>query len=172
MKPEVAISLYKLDNLSSESIVDLANEWLKEGIFTESLSEIIFEKKPSMSTVGPLFESALKEIGIDIPTKIEAAKVALKDTIQRMVSGETDLMEGANFIYLKIYLKIIDELPDGEYVGTNLRLEHIFCWLREIWDCRDGSMILYYSDLPRDQAEIKFLAHLKEESEKWLTLKI
>jgi len=172
MKPEVALSLYILDNLPSESIVNLANEWLTEGIFTESLSEIIFEKSPSMSTIGPLFESALKEIGIDTPTKIEAAKVVLKDTIQKMVSGETDLMEGANFIYWNIHHKITDELPDGEYLGTNLRLEYIFCWLREIWDCRDGSMILYYSDLPRDQAEKKFLAHLKEEAEKWLTIKI
>ena len=64
-----------------------------------------------------------------------------------------------------------DELPDGEHLGTNLGFEHIFCWLREIWDCRDGSMILYHTDLPREEAERKFLEDLKHEAENWLEAK-
>lgn len=85
-----------------------------------------------------------------------------------MVSGEIDLMVGANFLYWDVHHEITDELPDGKYLGGNLGFEHIFCWLREVWDCRDGSRILYYTDLPRDEAEVKFLIHLKEEAEAWL----
>ncbi len=46
--------------------------------------------------------------------------------------------------------------------------EKIFCWLREIWDCRDGSRLLYYTDLPRSEANIKFQEHLIEEVAVWL----
>lgn len=121
-----------------------------------------------MAEVGPLFEKAIQELGIEIPSRVEAAKFAAKDTIQKMVSGEIDLMTGANFLYWDIHHEISEDLPDGEYLGSNLGLEYIFCWLREVWDCRDGSMILYHTDLPRDQAEVKFLDHIKEEAEKWL----
>ncbi len=122
-----------------------------------------------MVDVGPLFECAIRELGIEIPTRIEAAKIVTKDTIQKMISGEIDLMNGANFLYWDIHHEITDDLPDGEYLGSNLGLEFVFCWLREIWDCRDGSMILYHTDLPREQAELKFLDHLKDEAKKWLT---
>jgi len=171
MKPEVAISHYKLGKLSSSEIVDLANSWLEDGVYTDSLNYIVMEQSPLMVDVAPLFESAIRELGLEVPGKIEAAKYAARDTIQKMVSGEIDLMVGANFLYCDIHHEIEDELPDGEYLGTNLGLEHIFCWLREVWDCRDGSMILYHTDLPREQAEAKFLEHLKEEAEKWLAKK-
>jgi len=67
-----------------------------------------------------------------------------------------------------VHLNIFGERPDKKYAGDSLGLEHIFCWLREIWDCRDGSIILYYSDLPRIEAEEKFKEHLIDESQKWL----
>ncbi|MFZ6672460.1 hypothetical protein [Undibacterium sp. Xuan67W] len=168
MKPEVAISQYKLGKLSSHAIVSLANSWLNQGIYTDSLNSIFMEENASMAEVGPLFEKAIQELGIEIPSRVEAAKFAAKDTIQKMVSGEIDLMTGANFLYWDIHHEISEDLPDGEYLGSNLGLEYIFCWLREVWDCRDGSMILYHTDLPRDQAEVKFLDHIKEEAEKWL----
>jgi len=171
MKPEIAITHFKLGKLSSNRIVDLANSWLEGGVFTDSLNYIAMEQSPLMADVGPLFERAIKVLGLEIPNKVEAANTAAKDTIQKMVSGEIDLLEGAEFLYWDIHHEITDELPDGEYLGTNLGLEHIFCWLREIWDCRDGSMILYHIDLPREQAELKFFEHLKQEAEKWLAAK-
>ena len=168
MKPETAIAHYKLGKLSSEEIVKLADSWLEQGLFTDSINLIAMERNPVMSDVGPMLEKAIAELELPLPTKVEAAKFAAKDMIERMVSGKIDLMEGATFLYCDIYHEVTDELPDGTYVGTNLGLEHIFCWLREVWDCRDGSRILYYCDLPREQAEQKFLEHLREESKKWL----
>jgi hypothetical protein len=171
MNPELAISHYMLGKLTSKSIVGLANSWLENGIYTDSLNFILMETNPVMVDVGPLFESVIKELGLEVPTKVEAAKFVAKDTVQKMVSGEIDLMEGANFLYWEIHHEVIDELPDGKYLGSNLGLEHIFCWLREIWDCRDGSMILYHTDMPRKKAEVKFMEHLKEEAVKWLASK-
>ena len=168
MKAEIAISSYKLGLLSSDNIVQIADTWLSQGIYTDSINFLAMETTPTIAYVGPLFEKAMTELGIDIPSKLDAATTLTRDTIEKMLSCEIDLMEGANFIYWNIHHEITDEFPDGKYLGSNLGLEQIFCWLREIWDCRDGSRILYYSDLPRDKAEMKFLAHLKEESEAWL----
>jgi len=168
MKPETAIAHYNLGKLSSEDIVKLADLWLTQGLFTDSINLIAMEKTPVMSDVGPMLENAIAELDLPIPTKVEAAKIASKDVIEKMVSGEIDLVEGANFLYWDIHHAITDELPDETYLGTNLGFEHIFCWLREVWDCRDGSLLLYYTDLPREQAEQKVLEHLREESNKWL----
>jgi len=143
---------------------------LEQEIYADSLNFITMESDPIMADVGPLFESAMKELGLEIPSKVESARLLTKDTVQKMVSGEMDLMEAANFLYWDIHHEITDELPDGEYLGTNLGLEHLFCWLREIWDCRDGSIILYHTDLPREEAEVKFLEHLREEAKKWLEI--
>lgn len=168
MKPEIAIAQYKLGKLSGEEIVKLADSWLEQGIFTDSINFLAMETEPVMANVGPMLETAIKELGLEVPSKVVAAKIAAKDIVGKMVSGDIDLIKGANFLYWDIHHEITDELPDGEYLGTNLGLEHMFCWLREVWDCRDGSRILYYTDLPREQAEKKFLMHLKEEAEKWL----
>lgn len=168
MNPDVAIAHYKLGNLSSEEIVKLADIWLSEGIFTDSINFLAMETNPVMSTVGPMLESAIKELGQEVPSKPEAAKIAAIDTTRKMVSGEIDLMEGAGILYWDIHHEIEDELPDGKYLGSNLGFEKIFCWLREVWDCRDGSRLICYNDLPREEAEKRFLAHLKEESQIWL----
>lgn len=168
MKPEIAIAHYKLGKLSSEEIVKLADSWLEQGIFSDSINYLAMETTPIMATVGPMLENVISELGGEVPSKVLAAKIAAKDVVERMVSGDIDLMKGANFLYWDIHHEVTDELPDGKYLGSNLGFEYIFCWLREIWDCRDGSMILYYTDLPREQAEQKFLKHLKDEAEKWL----
>ena len=168
MKPETAIAHYKLGKLSSEDIVKLADSWLAQGLFTNSINLIAMEQTPVMSDVGPMFEKAIAELGLPIPTKVEAARIAAKDIIEKMVSGKIDLIKGANCLYWDIHHEITDELPDGMYLGSNLGFEHLFCWLREVWDCRDGSRNLYYADLSTEQAEQKYLEHLREESKKWL----
>lgn len=168
MKPIKAYSLYKLGKLSSDKIAELANLWLDEGIYTDSLNDIFSTAHPNMADLSPAFEKAMKELGVNEPTRFEAAQILIKATLKEIVENKIEPDEGASFIYWDVHHELTDEIPDKEYVGDNLGLEHIFCWLREIWDCRDGSMILYYTDLPRAEAEIKFKEHLTEEAKKWL----
>ncbi|WP_446008138.1 hypothetical protein [Candidatus Electrothrix sp.] len=168
MTPLEAISLYKLKKITAYRIKQLANEWLDEGFYNEELGELFFIKSPDMYEVGPLFVSAVKKMGIQEPTKLEAANYLLNLTLKRIVNNELSPQKGAEFLYSNIHHEIEDEIPDNEYVGDNLGLEHIFCWLRELWDCQDGSMILYHTDLPREEAEKKFVEHIIEESRKIL----
>jgi hypothetical protein len=47
-------------------------------------------------------------------------------------------------------------------------LKHCYTWYRELQDYSDGSTLFYHTDLPRDEAAIKFKEHLKEEAAKAL----
>jgi hypothetical protein len=168
MDPIEAYSLFKLDKLSSDKIVSLANLWLENSIFADSLVHLFGISKPIMSEVAPLFEKAMKELNVYKPTNLEATKILIEITLRKIVENKLDPTEGASFIHGEIYHTLTNEIPNKNYAGDNLGLEHIFCWLREIWDCRDGSRLLYYTDLPRSEAEVKFIEHLIEEAEKWL----
>ena len=101
MRPEIAISHYKLGKLSTYSIVDLADLWLEEGNYTDSLNYIVMEQNPSMAYVGPLFERAIKELGLAVPDKVEAAKIA--------ANGPKDKLTG------KFHGDIIPTVPNGSY---------------------------------------------------------
>ena len=168
MELNEAYALYTLNNLNSNKIVELANTWLLNGLFTDSLNDLFWEKEPEIHVVGPMFEKLMEELSIPSLTRIEAANIIIKITLTRIVNKEVEPEIGASFIYYEVWDEIQDEYPVVKYVGDSLGLEHIFCWLREIWDCHDGSMILYYSDLPRVQAGIKFKEHLIKEACNWL----
>ncbi len=171
MKPIEAFSLYKLGKLNSDRIVSIANSWIENEMYTESLGELCMISNPIMSDVGPLFEKAMNDLQINEPTRIEAAEIIIHLTLERIVNNEVEPDEGASFLYWDVHHELFDEFPDKEYVGDSLGLEYIFLWLREIWDCRDGSRLSYYTDLSRPEAEKKFKEHLVEEAKKFLETK-
>jgi hypothetical protein len=166
--PEEAYALFTLNQLTSDNISLLANAWLLQGLFTDSLNDLCWETTPIMSTVGPIFEQAMHELNTNKPDRLGAAKTIIKETLSRIVKLEITPEEGASFIYWNIHHEIDDEYPDKDYLGDNLGLEQIFCWLREIWDCKDGSRLSYHTDIPRHEADKKFKEYLYEECEKWL----
>ncbi|MDC1142808.1 hypothetical protein OAU50_06925 [Planctomycetota bacterium] len=168
MTPQHAYSLFEIGLLSSEEIHYFAHLWLGQGIYTDSLMEIISEPTPQMSTLGPLFKSAMKELGFVKPSLKEAARCVCQVTLEKMVTNEIGLEEGASYLYWKISTGLATELPDVKYVGDAVGLARVFTWLREIWDLRDGSMILYYTDLPPEEAQTKFIEHIHEEAKVWL----
>lgn len=169
MSPREANALFSLDKLSSDEIVRLANEWIDDGLYTTALGELCTMRSPVMSEVGPLFVSAMKEFGVWSANRQEAAEALLRTGLERLSLGCTDPVKEAEFIYW-IHHEVSNEMPDRKYVGDSLGLEHVFCWLREIWDCRDGSMILYHADLPREEADKKFIQNLREAAADWLRI--
>lgn len=163
ISPTEAFSLYKLDLLNSQEVVTLSNYWLEQNIYTETLCELCTIKNPIMSDINPLFLEVMKELKISEPQKVDAIEQVIKITLKHITDRNMTPERGASFLYWKINVDLSDEFPDSEFVGDRFGLEHIFCWLREIWDCNDGSILLYYNDLPRNEALIKFKEHLLEE---------
>lgn len=167
MKLLEAYARFMFGKLSSDEIVAVANTWINDGVYSDSLGELCTIASPKMSDVGPLFESAMQELKVTRPSRLESAFILTNETVHRIAQGELDPVEGSEFLYWQVHHEISSEFPDKQYVGDNLGLEQVFCWLREIWDCRDGSMILNHTDLPRDQTEKKFIEHLVEAAKEW-----
>ena len=67
-----------------------------------------------------------------------------------------------------IYRNAPDDFKNGQFLGDGLKIEHCYTWYRELEDAEDGSMLLYYSDLPKKEAISKFREHLIEEAAKAL----
>ncbi|UJX26461.1 hypothetical protein L3Q70_04710 [Pseudoalteromonas sp. CF6-2] len=168
LPPDIAIAYFQLGLLSSTDLVTLADTWLNQGIYTDSINFLQMDKDPIMSEASELFLEAMEEMDVNVPTRVAAAWLVTEDIMERISSRTIDLMEGVNFIYWDVHHEIDTELPDGKYLGSNLKLEQVFCWLREVWDCRDGSRLICHEDLPRDEAEQKFLSYLLDECQKWL----
>ncbi|YCM43885.1 hypothetical protein V2O64_21485 [Verrucomicrobiaceae bacterium 227] len=168
MNPDEAHARFVLGKLNSDAIVDLANAWIDGGTYSDSLGELCTISGPIMSEVGPLFVSTMKELGRSTPSRREAAEVVIESSLRRISDGCAEPLKEAEFLYWNVHHELVDDFPDKDYLGDNLGLQYVFCWLREIWDCRDGSMILYHTDLPREQAEVKFFEQLRESASDWL----
>jgi hypothetical protein len=159
---------YKLSLLTTDALVAQARGWIESGAyFSNALVDIYTQPNPCMADIGPMLETAMQELGVEEGTRIETARKLVSITLNHIASGEADPVEGATLLYY-LHIDLQPDLPEEDYVGDSLGLEHVFCWLREVWDCRDGGMILYHTDLPREEAEQKFIQHIVEEAQKLL----
>lgn len=61
-----------------------------------------------------------------------------------------------------------DRSVKRKLVGSKLKLEYLFTWWREYQDAVSGDMIIYYNDLPIEQAIAKFEEHIVDEAGKCL----
>lgn len=188
VEPLEAYSLYVFGDLSCKNILDLTSYWLKNEIRSDSLYKLCYVDPTKYEQINYLFEATMQDLSIDRPTVIEAGLVIIQKTLQRIVKHEIDAEKGISYIYHQIYFRMEESItnesntwscfsPENNEMcrafsesksGIYFNLTQIFGWLRELWDCWDGSHLNFYADLPRDQAEVMIHGHLIEESRKWL----
>ena len=115
-----------------------------------------------MSEVGPIFESAAAELGEPIPDRKAALLEVLKFYVRQIATRAMDPYEGM----ARIDNDVVDEdyFPNTEYVGDGMGIERMYTWYRELQDAEDGSLLSYYTDLPRHEAVLRFQEHLVEEA--------
>jgi hypothetical protein len=113
---EIAAARLTLGKLTSEEALFAASAALDSGVYSESLGLLAYEE-PVWSQVGPLFERALKELTIPIPSRQAASLVLAREYARRIVAGEVSPYEGAR----RICWEVANE-PDAdpsltEFVG-------------------------------------------------------
>jgi hypothetical protein len=174
ISPAQAAALWKVGLLPPENIGALAGRWLESGEDNGSLeiAAIALDPPSSVSAVGPAFEAALAEMGVDLPNLDQPVLVTLELYLRAMIEGRVPPMAG---------MSAIDELyhdrGDAEirhpnrasddpqtYVGQELGLEHLYTWYRELQDAEDGSALFYYNELPRERQLAKFEEELIAEA--------
>ncbi len=173
----VPATLFALDKLDYGDIFKLADEWLNKGVYLESLNYIFMESICSdLEFSNPcknyneadLFRQALGELGVDIPKRDDAILLLIKHKIHEILSGDIEVIAGASYIYYDIHLEYRKHFKKEKYIGECMGLGEVFCWLRELWDCREGDRLTYHSHMSRDEAEDDIIELLKKSLELWL----
>jgi hypothetical protein len=87
---EEASAFYQLDMISSEELVDVAEAAMEDGREAEALTWLAIEADKTRSTVGPLFEQALRELGVATLPASECCVVAATFWAKQVRSGTLD----------------------------------------------------------------------------------
>jgi hypothetical protein len=173
--PDQAAALWKLRLLPPEVIGTLALNWIEQGadMGSPELAVIALNPPSSLSAVGPSFEAALGEMGVDLPTSDQSVLMTLELYLRAIVEGLMSPMAGMEAIHELYHDRGDAELRhpnrDGNdsqaYLGEDLGLEYLYTWYRELHDAEDGSTLFYYNDLPREQQLAKFEEELIAEAD-------
>ncbi len=90
-----------MGKLTSEEAIAAASAALDRGAYSESLGLMMFEE-PLWSEVGPLFTTALSELGIPVPPRDEASLSIAREYARQIIAGETSPYEGARRIWWEL----------------------------------------------------------------------
>ncbi len=152
MTPIEASAFYKLKLLTSNDLVAIAENWLVQDLTSSTAAILAGEMNPIMSDCEPLFETSLKELVVQIPDEDSAIQIVSKIYLRKIKSGSVTPFEGMKAIDNDIYNKVWFDGFEQQFVGEILGLQHMYTWYRELQDAADGSMLLYYTELPKEEA--------------------
>jgi len=102
MSRSLTLTLWALHRLPSEQLPDVATDWLVSGLDSPSLRELAGLGSPVMSEAAPLFERALSELEIAVPTKHEALMSLARHHARQIVDGTVSPYDGARKIWWEV----------------------------------------------------------------------
>ncbi|MFK7809893.1 MAG: hypothetical protein AB8F74_18960 [Saprospiraceae bacterium] len=162
------ISNFILGNISISQLPEIGLIGLKENLESESLIILAGMSGDDNSfELEEYYKKALIELDFQEPSKLDAAKNLIVFYLKKMISNSDEAFKLMSKIDNEIYKQLDWKLllnKETKYVGEEIGLEKLFTWYREIQDWRDGSRLLYYNELPRDEQRVRFEKHLIEES--------
>lgn len=163
------IADYCLGNLQENHFPEIAITALNEGIESESLYILAgMSESDNVFELQHYFDKCLNELGLIIPDKYTSAQLLLSYYLTKMIIEPNSAYKTMSIIDSQITKKIDWEtelkLTDVKYVGEELGLEKIYTWYRELQDFEDGSFLLYFNKLSRQEQKEKFVVNMIEEA--------
>ena len=134
-----AAALYRLDELPSEKMVDVAMSALESGAEEEEIVMLAIESDKTLGTLKPLFEGCLKLLKLDSLSEAEILKYA------------------AEYYASLVKLGKINEIQFGFKIGSHhdkYRLEG------DLWDAFQNAM--WYEEAPYEYGYLKDPESLKK----------
>jgi hypothetical protein len=173
--PREAAALFQLNVLVASEIRTLCDRWLLDDLDRGSsdVAWIAAEPSAAMDEIRAPFERALRVLSGPPPSIEEAAIIAVRLYVEAIADGCVPPYEGMAAIDKDLDKQFLDaeralignpeiSSRDAEqYVGHALGLQSLYIWYRELQDADDGSMLLYYNELPREQQLSKFQEELQ-----------
>ena len=144
------LAKYAVGQISPKQVVDFAHQSMMDGIYSDSLLDIIDMEPPNSVSVFDPFELYLAKNQIKTPSVQEATQFFLRFHIKKMASGEFNPYSRCKKLLADIeYVSLHEGIT--KYAGDNLGIEFIYAW--------------YYEDYESMEDINK---NLKIESQKWL----
>src|SRR5262249_10126087 len=84
---KLAAARYVLGALQAAELPLIADEVITRGVCSPALAELWLTREPTLRDSVPLLEMALREVGIPLPTKVEAATIVAKYLVTHIVEG-------------------------------------------------------------------------------------
>jgi hypothetical protein len=126
LKVELKISAarYALGDLPSWEMPVLANAMLDGGMHSAAVVELATLRHATMADAGPLFERALAEVAIDLPSEQDAVWILLRHYLKRIATGEVRGKDGLKPVMDLYDLAGLHE-KTLEYAGDSHGLHHL-----------------------------------------------
>jgi hypothetical protein len=121
----IGAARYALRQVSSEELKQFADDTLNHGLYSYSLGELATLFAPIMSEAAPLFESALQELDVPLPSKEDAVTLLLEHIIRSIVEGTLSPYEGLCRLVHECYYPVISQEKVFKYVGDSRGIHHL-----------------------------------------------
>jgi hypothetical protein len=105
-----AAALHALKRLRPEQVLAVAHAALEAGVWADALGELAVWDSPYTADVYPIFDRALAQLGIPLPSRREALTTVARDYARRTLSGELEPLDGL----VRIWQETTFE-PDCDY---------------------------------------------------------
>ena len=164
---------YYLGNRATSQLPKIALVGIQEGIESGSLLILAgMNSNDNLHEIAQYFKYAEAELNIEEFPPLESAKILMKYYLNKMVNNQDEAYELMGKIHNYIYTNIKFEKLETEntkYLGSELGLERMYTWYRELQDWEDRSKLFYYTNLSRPKQRLKFIEELVKEAKKVLT---
>jgi len=119
---KLAAALYVLGNATSDELARIADSLLTDGVYSPALGELGTTRRIVMAEAGPLFEQALHDLNVGMPSPDEAVWVLLRYHISRIAYEEVSPREGLQSV-LEVYNRANLHAQSQTYVGDSHGIE-------------------------------------------------
>jgi hypothetical protein len=117
----LAAAAYAAGWISSNDLKTAANRALDRGIYSHGLGVLATLSNPILSDAGPLFEFALRELQIPIPSKQEGYMIAAAGCIHAILEGSVAPEAGLRALHDYAFVEVFHRISFGQASPDSLR---------------------------------------------------
>ncbi len=165
---QLAAARYRLGLLRSSELPTIAMAAVEAGFESGALCELSCEQHPTLSDHGTVFERALRDCSITIPSTDDAVDYVLRHYLQSIASGDLPPRQGMYRVVNDLYHPHISHQPVREYVGDQRDLQHLIGAFYSYDDLYERPTEVSFEGLFGPAAVPAFDRHVRHLADEWL----
>jgi hypothetical protein len=136
------LALEYLGLTKAETLPDAAIRLVESGTLSESLVLLAGStRRDDPRDLRELLRAAGRELGVDIRTKLDAAETLKRYWLAEVAHRRVDSAKGVHHLIYDAYQAVDDDLPNGEFVGSNWGIAELVGTFYELDDIDDPAKV-------------------------------